>query len=125
MPKPTEGFSLLEVMVAIAILAVVTTAVYRLHAQAIMLVEENRFRSLAPLLAGEILATMETEQWPAPDERNGEFGPDQPGYRWTAALTPAALEGLEAVYPRLTTVEVRIWHATIPTDFRLRTLRFN
>ena len=124
MPTSAKGFSLLEVMVAIAILAVVTTAIYRLHAQAIRLAEENRFRSLAPLLAVEIISTMETEHWQAPDERSGDFGPEQPGYRWQVTLKSTVLEGLEAMGQRLATVEVRIWHATIQRDFQLRTLRF-
>ncbi|MCU0593194.1 MAG: prepilin-type N-terminal cleavage/methylation domain-containing protein, partial [Desulfobacterales bacterium] len=49
--RSPQGFTLLEVMVALGIMAIVLVSVYRLHSQTLAMSVESRFYTQAPLLA--------------------------------------------------------------------------
>ena len=53
-----SGFTLLEVMVAMAIMAIVLVSVYRMHSQTLTMNSASRFYTLAPLLAQSKLAQL-------------------------------------------------------------------
>jgi general secretion pathway protein I len=92
-----RGFTLLEIMVAVSLLAIVLTAVYRLHSQTISMNAAARFYSMAPFLAQTRLAQIESN----PDEiglgGSGDFGQDFPGYAWTETIEELRSENLEKV----------------------------
>lgn len=77
-----SGFTLLEVLVALGILAVVLGSVYRLQAQSIQMAMESRFATQAPLLARSALARFESAPQPELAPGEGDFGPNFPGYTW-------------------------------------------
>jgi general secretion pathway protein I len=77
-----KGFSLLEVLVALGIMAVVLVSVYRLHSQTISMNMESRFYTQAPLLARSALALFENSKQPELASRQGDFGREFPGYTW-------------------------------------------
>ena len=80
--KYPPGFTLLEVMVALSIMAIVLVSVYRLQSQTVVMTMESRFYTQAPLLAQSALSLFEKSQQVefAPDQ--GDFGREYPGYRW-------------------------------------------
>ena len=54
--EPAYGFTLLEVMVSVAIMSIVLVSVYRLHSQSLTMNTEARFYTQAPMLAQSKLA---------------------------------------------------------------------
>lgn len=87
-PRPaggSAGFSLLEVLVALGILAIVLVSVYRLHSQTLQMAMETRFATQAPLLARSALARYESAPQPEFAPTEGDFGRDFPGYAWKIA----------------------------------------
>jgi len=49
--KFSLGFTLLEVMVALAVMSIVLVSVYRMHSQSLTMNTAARFYTLAPMLA--------------------------------------------------------------------------
>ncbi len=78
-----QGITLLEVMVALGIAAIVLVAVYRLQTQTIAMESITRFHTQAPLLAERLLADIELLAPNYPSSDSGDFGDDYPGYTWS------------------------------------------
>jgi general secretion pathway protein I len=87
MRKKAAGFTLLEVMVAMAILAMALVAVYQMQSQSISLATESRFKTSAALLAQSKMADIETSAVLTNRTDSGDFGPDYPQYSWQLAIT--------------------------------------
>ena len=58
-PGNSFGFTLLEVMVALAVMAIVLVSVYRMHSQSLTMNTAARFYTLAPMLAQGKMAEQE------------------------------------------------------------------
>jgi prepilin-type N-terminal cleavage/methylation domain-containing protein len=97
--KRLSGFTLLEVMVALGIMAIVLTSVYRLQAQTLSMSLESRFYAQAPLLARSALTryeeTARREQRPLATDQ-GDFGREFPGYAWKITVDEAPSQTLGA-----------------------------
>jgi general secretion pathway protein I len=75
------GFTLLEVMIAIALLAIALTTLFGSQAQSVSLAATVRFNTQAPLLAQLKMAELSgNADRPAAD--SGDFGEDFPGFQW-------------------------------------------
>lgn len=87
--RKRTGFTLLEVMIALAILAVVAVAFLRAQAGSLRLVDEASQISLATLLAKEKMAELESIGFSEPKKSNGTGGKEFPLMRWeqTVSLT--------------------------------------
>ena len=81
-----RGFTLLEVMVAMAILATVMIVLLENHGASIRMTERSRQISIAINLAKDLMTDLETEGWPEMGEYSGDFEELYPGlypsYRW-------------------------------------------
>jgi general secretion pathway protein I len=84
--KNSGGFTLLEVMVALAVLSIALTSIYRLQSQTMMMSASARFYSLAPQLARAKLAEIERQEFKDIASGSGDFGQDYPGYGWAVAI---------------------------------------
>lgn len=82
-----RAFTLLEVMVALAVMAIALAAVISLQAQAVGISSEARFKTTAALLAKGKAAELEAAG--EAGYQSGDFGKDFPGYRWSAAVEDA------------------------------------
>lgn len=83
MTQMTEkGFTLMEVMVAMAILAIALVSVFQLQSQSISMATDSRFLTTASLLAQSKMAEIETQSPLSNKTENGDFGPDYPQYAW-------------------------------------------
>lgn len=88
-----RGFTLLEVMIAMAILAISLVAVYQSQSQSVSMAANSRFLTTASLLAQSRMAVIDAA---APRETvsgNGGFGDDFPDYLWQLDVTD--VEGFE------------------------------
>lgn len=76
----TAGFTLLEVLIAVAILAIALTSLFGSQSKSVALATETRFNTLAPLLAQMQLTNILASEEIVSGE--GEFGDDFPGFQW-------------------------------------------
>jgi general secretion pathway protein I len=118
-----KGFTLLEILAAIAILAIVLTALFRLHLQTLAMGADANFYTAAPLLAQEKIAQIETEGVEQTGSDSGDFGDDFPRYRWESEVTETESDEFEAAAESLRRIEVRILDAENQRTFSLRTYR--
>lgn len=85
------GFTLLEVMIAISLLAIALTTLFGSQSQSVSLGSTTKFNTQAPFLAQLKLAefTRATER---PTFDSGDFGDQFPGYQWKIETEDANLE---------------------------------
>ena len=81
-----RGFTLLEVLVALAVLAIALTSIYRLQGQTLLMSTSARFYSLAPQLARAKLSEVENREFKDIIGGSGDFGDDYPGYHWSVSV---------------------------------------
>jgi general secretion pathway protein I len=119
----SEGFTLLEVMVALAVLATTLTVIYQLHGQTMMISSDARFYNLAPMLAQAKLSEVEQSAYKELAESSGDFGEDYPGFQWSVRIEDVPSDLLEAKPYHLTRIEIVVSHDDEST-YNLRTYRF-
>lgn len=119
----SRGFTLLEVMVALAVLATTLTVVYQLHGQTMMISSNARFYNLAPMLAQAKLSELERSPYNELAESSGEFGEDYPGFQWSVRIEDVTTDLLEAKPYHFTRIEIVVSNNDENT-YNLRTYRF-
>ena len=89
-----KGFTLLEIMVTVSIMAIVLVSIFDLHSQTISMNIDAKFYATAPFLAQTKLT--ERELTPLEDllGDSGEFGADYPGFSWEINVEEVQPEGL-------------------------------
>jgi len=103
-----RGFTLLEIMVAVAMMAIVLVSVYKLHAQTISMNIGARFYTIAPLLAQRTVSEIKA----LPDRRRitaaDDFGNEFPGYSRQVRIDDIATEIFGSADRDLKKIEVTI-----------------
>lgn len=92
-----EGFTLLEVMIAMAILAIALVAVYQSQSQSLSMAGDSRFLTTASLLAQSRMAEIDAADPREITAGNGEFGDDFPDYRWQLELVETEIDLLKKI----------------------------
>lgn len=96
-PSGTRGFTLLEVMVALAIMAGVVITLLGAVNYHLGVIANERDSITMTLLARAKMT--EIEKSPAKGE--GSFAPSNPDLKWKAELLPATLPGLQKLVVRV------------------------
>jgi len=91
------GFTLLEVLVAVAILAIAMAAILKANVQSLDTLTRSRETSTASLLAAGKLAEVEAAGVAKWSELRGDFGEDYPDYTWEVETSSTQVEGLVRV----------------------------
>ncbi|MFZ5797924.1 MAG: type IV pilus modification PilV family protein [Desulfobulbaceae bacterium] len=81
-----NGFTFLEVMVAVAILAIAFVTLIGSQSQSVSVAGDSRFRVMSALLAQQKLAELEAVDFEEVIGGEGDFGDDYPGYTWQAEV---------------------------------------
>ncbi len=118
----TSGFTLLEVMVAASIVAIVFISAFRLHTQTLAMSSSVRFYSTAPMLAQGKLAELENKSPELLSDDSGDFGEDFPGYEWEVGVSDVESEILEDTAKDLKRIDLTVSFEGI--IYSLRTYRF-
>jgi general secretion pathway protein I len=106
--QPASGFTLLEVMIAMAIMAIVLISVYRLHSQTLTMATANRFYTQAPLLAQSKMAQLEAISSDVVSGDSGDFGDKFPGYAWGVSTEEVSSEALGETAGDLKRIDVTV-----------------
>ena len=83
-----RGFSLLEVIICLGLIATVLLVVFRLQAQNIDLQSEAMFIDRAGQLARERLTMIRTNDTLLPGNSSGDFGKNNPHYGFEEEVSP-------------------------------------
>jgi general secretion pathway protein I len=102
------GFTLIEVMVAISIIAIVLVSVYKLHAQTISMNSEVRFYATAPKLAQQKMAEIESKSRKDLSDDSGGFGDEFPDYKWNVAIDDVMSKTLGNVADDLKRIDITV-----------------
>ena len=98
-PRPSRGFTLLEILVALAVLAIALAATARSMGAAIDTTAALRERTLARWVAEDRLAQLELgREWPALDTKEGDADMGGRAFRWrqqTSASPVARMRRVE------------------------------
>lgn len=106
--RSPAGFTLLEVMVAMSIMAIVLVSVYRMHSQTLTMNTANRFYTQAPLLAQSKLAQLEAGGSEIITGDSGDFGEEFPGYSWNVSVEDVSSEALGEVASDLKRIDLMV-----------------
>ena len=122
--RTASGFTLLEVMVALAVMSIVLVSVYRMHSQSLTMNTAARFYILAPLLAQNKLAELESLSSEGFSDNSGNFGEQYPGYSWRSSVADVSSEVLGEVANDLKRIDLTVSYNEDQFSYNLRTYRF-
>ena len=77
-----HGFTLLEVMIAVAIIAITFVTLLGSQSQSVSVAAQSRFLTTASLLAQRELTRLQATDFAAIMDDAGDFGEEYPGYSW-------------------------------------------
>jgi prepilin-type N-terminal cleavage/methylation domain-containing protein len=86
-----QGFSLLEVLVAMGVMALVLVTLFRMHGSTLTLAGAGRFQAMIPPAVSQVLASVEVT-CAAPDRMSEPFEAAFKGLSWTCVLEDAEFE---------------------------------
>jgi general secretion pathway protein I len=104
----TAGFTLLEVMLAMAVLGIALLALLALHHESLQSVIHGQDIAQAAQLAQAVMSAAELERFPDPGVTKGNFQslfPDEyPNFKWERIVT------LSGVFPDVCKVQVTVYY---------------
>lgn len=106
MRKDKAGFTLLEVMIAMAILAAALVAIFQMQSQSISMASETRFMTTASLLAQSKMADIEAGTSLGNQSQKGDFAPEYPDYAWSIQVADTQIAKLKRI-------EVNVFHKAL------------
>lgn len=124
--KNNSGFTLLEIMVSVTVMAIVFVSVFRMQSASVDLAAAGRFHTLAPMLAEKVLSQV-GKSLSDGMETQGDFGQDYPGIQWEFEITDTDFEGLSGIDPEsefgLKKISLKIWRPDGSDMFSVETWR--
>jgi len=92
-----NGFTLIEILLAMALLAIGLVAVYQSQSQSISMSTDSRFMTTASLLAQSKMVEVEAASTLANHNEDGDFGPDYSQYIWHLEVSDTQLEQFKKI----------------------------
>ena len=111
-------------MVAISIIAIVFSSVFKMHAQTVSMTASNRFYAVAPILAQNSLAEFLSQSPDELSDDSGDFGKEFAGYVWKITVEDVESENLGTDTDRLKRIDVMISANNEENTYDLRTYRY-
>jgi len=119
-----QGFTLLEIMVAMAIIAIVLVAVYKMHHQTIDMNNATSFHTRAPLLAQKKIAAIKRRTLNDIADDEGDFGEDFADYHWQVTVEDVESELLGDATRRLKKIDMTVSHDRDEMTYQIRSYIF-
>lgn len=113
-----EGFTLLEVMIAVALIAIALTTLLASQSQSVSFANSAKFETMAALLAQSKMSELVLGGGDTLSGDSGDFGEDYPGYAWEATVSDFSIEGADAVSDYLKQIDLTVTWGVF--SYRLR-----
>ena len=88
------GFTLLEVMIAVGIIAIALVTLLGAQSQSVSIAAAARFDTTAALLAQGKIAELCVQGFEGVSDGEGDFGEDYPGFTWKAEVRELTVAGI-------------------------------
>jgi general secretion pathway protein I len=98
------GFTLVEIMIAMTILAIALVAAFKSQAESVSMETRSRITATLCFLGQAKMAELDSEDPAGISSGEGDFGPDFPGYEWRLAVSDSGIRHLRRI-------EVTIFYA--------------
>ena len=118
------GFTLLEVMISLSIIAIALLAVYGNYSQTIAMNAEQQFNTTAPLLAAKVVADFENRSLSDLTDESGNFGSEFDQYQWTAVVETLISDTLGNIAEDLHSITITVSFNNDERVFQCKTIRF-
>jgi len=118
-----QGFTFIEVLMAVSILAILLVGVHKLQSQMVSMSQTTQFFTLAPLLAQSQMAEMERRNFKDIQKDSGDFGGAYPGYVWSLSMETLESEVLKKLAYPMKKIDVSVSFNKGERTYRLRTYR--
>ena len=103
-----KGFTLLEVMVAVALIAIALTTLLGSQSQSVSFANSAKFETMAALLAQSKMSEIEMLDKENLNSDSGDFGDDYPGYAWEVTVSDISIEGVDNISDYLKQVDLTV-----------------
>lgn len=113
-----KGFTLLEVMVAVALLAIALTTLLGSQSQSVSFANSAKFETMAAVLAQSKMSEIVLESDSFSSD-GGDFGDDYPGYAWEATVSEIAIEGIADISDYLKQIDLTVSWGVFTYNLRL------
>ena len=114
-----KGFSLLEVMIAVALIAIALTTLLGSQSQSVSFANSAKFETMAALLAQSKMSEITLQSADDLTGDSGDFGDDYPGYAWESRVTDISIEGVEGISDYLKQVDLTVTWGVFSYNLRL------
>lgn len=116
----SRGFTLLEVMVSLAILGTVLVSVLTLHSQTLGIATATRADNTAAQMAQEVLYAQIEAGLEETLLLSGEFEEKYPGFKWEANQETLSMEGEDENTLQFVRVDVKVENPSVSSSYALR-----
>jgi general secretion pathway protein I len=114
-----KGFTLLEVMIAVALIAVALVTLLGSQSQSVSFANSAKFETMAALLAQGKMSEITIKDADSLSSDSGDFGDDYPGYAWEAKVSDVSIEGVEAISDYLKQIDLTVTWGVFSYNIRL------
>lgn len=117
--KTNNGFTLLEVMIAVALVAIALTTLLASQSQSVSFANSAKFETMAALLAQSKMSEIAMLDANSLNSDSGDFGDDYPGYAWESNVSNISIEGMDDISDYLKQVDLTISWGVFTYNVRL------
>lgn len=114
-----KGFTLLEVMVAVALLAIALTTLLGSQSQSVSFANSAKFETMAALLAQSKMSEITMQEGGDLNSDSGDFGEDYPGYFWEVEVSDIAIPGIDNISDYLKQIDLTVTWGVFSYNLRL------
>ena len=114
-----KGFTLLEVLIAVAIIAIALTTLLGSQSQSVSFANSAKFETMAALLAQSKISEIVIQEADSLSSDSGDFGDDYPGYAWDITVSNISLEVGDAISDYLKQIDLTVTWGVFNYNVRL------
>ena len=114
-----KGFTLLEGIIAVAIIAIALTTLLGSQSQSVSFANSAKFETMAALLAQSKMSEITLQKKDALASDSGDFGDDYPGYSWDVTVSDISIEGVYSISDYLKQIDLTVTWGTFSYNLRL------